>query len=775
MHSRKVIFVWLAAAALLSAPGCRRQPDSSAGLRVADQGRADRLIARLKAEQIVAGPVGGQVPLYPGEFDRHLCPAIDELVAMADAAVAPLARALNDRDPVVRRNAAFALARLGRTDAAEALYAAAEDQALPPLVRARAVDLLATLAKQHPDKVEIDFDRLATAFRSRDGAADSSRHLRTAVLRAAALSAAPEARTMVSANLDSRDPALRHAAIVATGTLRPPEPPQAVIAALDDPNPRLVLAAAEALGAWQPETLSGHLERLLRNTSPRVRIEAARLIARTAPPGGSTLLLAALGDADISVQREAVAALEALGNARLLEEGLKSPRWRIRVATIEALARMQSAASLPTMAALESDQSFNVRAALATAVGDIGHPAGAGLLVDLLGDPASTVRTAARDALRTLSGDALEDFNPALPAWKNAEAVERARGWADREAARHPPPKHHLGGAADPDSAERRREDINTLIDALALPDGEARRLAIAELVRQKRTAVPALEAALDARPPEVAATILDEVLLLVDPLYMDLKNLAHSDAARRRQAAIGFAGRARGRDLPQVVRARVRAALARESDPLVRRLLTDWLIEAGDTDVADALIESLKSDDARTRQTSALHLGRLQTRKAVPDLIKALDDQRTQVQYAAAWALGRIGDPSVAPALRRCLLTRSLDGRLAFGAALARLGDAGGRDELIRLISEGTTAVQVEAVQAMGEAPHQSYVPTLIETLDDRNARLAAAITRALRTLTGQDFGYRPQARAEVRRKAVADWKAWFAANRQVRPLGEK
>ena len=74
-----------------------------------------------------------------------------------------------------------------------------------------------------------------------------------------------------------------------------------------------------------------------------------------------------------------------------------------------------------------------------------------------------------------------------------------------------------------------------------------------------------------------------------------------------------------------------------------------------------------------------------------------------------------------------------------------------------------------------MGEAPHQSYVPTLIEKLDDRNARLAAAITRAMRTLTGEDFGYRPQARAEVRRKAVADWKAWFVVNRQVRPLGQQ
>ena len=87
--------------------------DAAPGLRAADQPRVDRIVARLKAEQIVAGPVGSRAPLFPGESDRHLCPAEDELVAMGSEAVGPLSRALKDRDPTVRRNAAFALARLG--------------------------------------------------------------------------------------------------------------------------------------------------------------------------------------------------------------------------------------------------------------------------------------------------------------------------------------------------------------------------------------------------------------------------------------------------------------------------------------------------------------------------------------------------------------------------------------------------------------------------------------------------------------------------------------
>jgi HEAT repeat protein len=250
----------------------------------------------------------------------------------------------------------------------------------------------------------------------------------------------------------------------------------------------------------------------------------------------------------------------------------------------------------------------------------------------------------------------------------------------------------------------------------------------------------------------------------------MALVKLRSDDLARRRQAAIRFARAAKGRRLPEAAWQRAQHVLAGEADGQVRRLLTERLFEAGHEGLADALVHGLKLSDVRARRSAALYLGRLKSPKAVPHLVECLRDERTSVQHAAAWALGQIGDPAAVEPLKRSLMTRELSGRLAFAAALARLGDAAGREELVRLMLEGKTSMQVQVAEAMAEVPHVDYVATIIEKLDPRNPRLAAALTAALRKITGQDFGYRPQASSAVRKKALGDWRAWFTSSQQIR-----
>jgi len=110
---RKLIFALLLAGVAVATTGCERaertQADPS-GLQAVDQTRIDRLVLRLGTETVVPGPTGGRTTLFAGEFDRHSCPAIDELVAVGRPAMEPLGEATGNANPVVRRNAAFALA-----------------------------------------------------------------------------------------------------------------------------------------------------------------------------------------------------------------------------------------------------------------------------------------------------------------------------------------------------------------------------------------------------------------------------------------------------------------------------------------------------------------------------------------------------------------------------------------------------------------------------------------------------------------------------------------
>lgn len=781
---RSLIFASLSIAAALAAAGCQDKagPSSAAvaaaepALKMGDPSRVDRLILRLGAEEIVPGPTVGGSAFFAGEFDRLSCPAVDELVNVGLSAVSPLKKALGSDNPIVSRNAAFALARLGQTAAVNRLYAAVEDSSLQPLIRARAVDLLIDLAAKTRGQAALDFPRLAAVFAAQASTNSASRHVRMSVLRAAGLDRGAEARELVLSNLDSRDRALRCAAIEATASLALKEPPEPVVKALDDRNPRIVAAAMAAVGHIRPEDLSARFAALLKNPDAAVRIDAVRLVARLAPPGGAALLADAIDDRDLEVQREAVAAVEKLGSLEMLQQALENPRWRVRKASVEALARLKAKQALSALADLTQDDSFNVRAALALAVGEIGHPSGTTILLELLSDSAASVRDAARESFARLSGEALDDYNPAMAPWQNEEALNRARAWVKTNAGAFPAPAGARKPPEGPPANEAQRKvDVARLIDALALPPGPTRQLAVSALVRQGADVMSDLEAAVDARPAEVRQALLEEVLPVIDPFYMNLIILSKKDDARRRQAAIRFAREVAGRKPPQAVWTQVRQALRGETDDLVRRLLVERLCEVGDSGAAEALIEGLAMEDPRTRQSSALLLGKLKSRSAIAPLVKALHDERTTVQYAAAWALGEIGDPSAIQPIERMLVTRDLAGRLAFGTALAKLGAQSGRDELVRLMVEAATTTQVEVAEAMAAAPDETYVPILIEKLDPNNLRLTTALAEALRAVTGQDFGYRPQATRAVRDRALDQWRRWFEETQKVKTPATK
>jgi ribulose 1,5-bisphosphate synthetase/thiazole synthase len=152
--------------------------------------------------------------------------------------------------------------------------------------------------------------------------------------------------------------------------------------------------------------------------------------------------------------------------------------------------------------------------------------------------------------------------------------------------------------------------------------------------------------------------------------------------------------------------------------------------------------------------QSSAILLGRLQERRAVPELIESIDDPRTCSPYLASFvivALGRIGDEAAADAIRPYL--RLLEHRpLTERSEITKMG----RDNETNSF-EMLYGTPMHAARALAQLGDQSGVLVLVELLDSDLSLVRDHAERLLREITGQRCG--------VNRKA---WRRWWSEQPQ-------
>jgi HEAT repeat protein len=130
---------------------------------------------------------------------------------------------------------------------------------------------------------------------------------------------------------------------------------------------------------------------------------------------------------------------------------------------------------------------------------------------------------------------------------------------------------------------------------------------------------------------------------------------------------------------------------------------------------VAGVLRELIRNDtDWRVRASAGRALGRLGTRDAVPDLVRALRDPVVDVRVVAAAAIWRLPDPAAVPALLELLSDSDPNARQWAALALGVIRDTRATAPLLRLLGDPERAVRLDVIRSLGRMRDPAAVQPL-------------------------------------------------------------
>jgi hypothetical protein len=175
------------------------------------------------------------------------------------------------------------------------------------------------------------------------------------------------------------------------------------------------------------------------------------------------------------------------------------------------------------------------------------------------------------------------------------------------------------------------------------------------------------------------------------------------------------------------------------------RKVVSEALVSAGIADprAVEPFVAAFKDRDSDIRVTAARALGDMKDNRAVEPLIVALIEPDWRIKAAAAEALGMLGDGSATQPLIAALVGPDWRIKAAAAEALGMIRDSSATQPLIAALSETTGY--------LGSAPPTTQeISSLKPVLESSISRYDAAraldkITKALKEITGEDFGDDP------------------------------
>jgi HEAT repeat protein len=299
--------------------------------------------------------------------------------------------ALRDPAPLVRAQAAAAVARIAGEEASDVLIAALGDSDYATRLRAleafesmRLMDTSPLEKALHDPNAEVRrraaqalerlgyLDRLVTALGSEDRKARATAHAGLLQLGRAGLIEGIAGRIRHESML------VRVSIARLCGELRAERAGPALIAALDDPAWPVRATLCEAIGELRPKGGGSALMRLLTDPEESVREAAANALAAYAGSeveGGHLELVTAYESGSIPIRLSMIAVAACIDDPALsaiLVEAMRDPSEAVRMRAVGALAARPNQAAIPALIGALTDASIDVRLAAVPALGAAG-------------------------------------------------------------------------------------------------------------------------------------------------------------------------------------------------------------------------------------------------------------------------------------------------------------------------------------------------------------------------------------------------------------------
>lgn len=692
-----------------------------------------------------ASPQGGQ----PEPCFRWTYAALEELVARPATRRPDFAAFLGDSDAVVATNAAIALARLDNAAGLNTLAAAAANPQLGLPIRRASIEALASLPN-----TAAALESLLEQY----GDPSSGYHpdLHAELIRGLGYHVDPTEHPAFQAALDSRSPQVR----------------------------------LEAVRSWTARgdktwTIPDKLLELQADRDPRIRAAVLAALARNAHPRAAEILGEGLKDCDFRVRLAAVAALGELGSEQAvasLNELLEAAPERVRAAAVVGL---NVAGARQAVLAAAEDESWRVRRevalALASMPGRDAHPAAE----HLLDDTSTEVRHA---VVAALTDWPLEQAGPMLLTAMQADgyltrsmaAEQLADRWA--AAARFP-----VDG-----TAERRAEVLAELQTEFvgefgrtdptvsvvghdsACPEVSPEQLActvaqiegrdVAGMAQAGAAVLPALEALVLKHNRPLPDWVFQDVLPDIDPVFAELDRLDSKQLPDRRRAAGQLAQLASREPLSPLALARLHTLIIAEPDQLTWQGALRAVARDSSRQAAELACAGLGHPSPEVRRRACDHLAAHPDSRYAKALLAGLTERNPSVLAAVVRALGALNQLDDASPLEPLLMSPHENVRFETARALHRLNHPSGAKSLRRLAHHDNIDLRRAVAEAMGERPDPTFLPLLIEMLDDRAAIRRAALD-ALEKCAGDEGPTFADDAPSGTGQRVEGWKRWAAA----------
>ena len=156
-------------------------------------------------------------------------------------------------------------------------------------------------------------------------------------------------------------------------------------------------------------------------------------------------------------------------------------------------------------------------------------------------------------------------------------------------------------------------------------------------------------------------------------------------------------------------------------------------IIDMGDEAVPE-LIKALENENEKIRAKSAQILGDLSSTECVKPLIKVLEtDKSTEVKVNAITALANIPTKESTEPLMKALEDKSPEVRGDAAAALGLLKVDKATDSLIKLLEDKDSSVRAKAALALGKIGDKKAVLPLIKIIKDKDETVRKNTVEAL------------------------------------------